>query len=344
MNKLDYLDISNINQIENFSNGSGSIGNTPFGAGSITNSNGKRTSSSTASSSGGKLYGSYDLASVLPSGAMSGLSNVQPNSISALGEIKTKGAKIGTFTGGSFGGYGKEVVGFPGIKAGSTLPAISSPSLYIKPEITSPNPKFFSHRIIPKETLPYGKIEHKINNHTPKPIITNKYDNVGCNFATKLRGPKFPFGVDLKNENLTGFYGNQGAGYFLNNFYWGLGPWYPITGVQLNYPDIPFNYEDLMQKRVNTDYMINTIQNQLATQYAKQELDNINKKNKEQEEKNENMILSNAPNDKTDIKENFDLDNKNKNKNTVIIVMAVILIIYILFSVPITNTEKSFHF
>jgi hypothetical protein len=356
----DYLNIENnqYNQhnqhnqhnetIENFSSGggSGAVGQSAFGSGSVSNAHspGSRSPSS-MSQGGGKIYGSYGYAMVSPTGAMSGISNPQPNSASGLGFV-AKGAKTGTFTGGSFGGDGKYVVGFPGIKPGSNLPALSSPSLYMKPKLTGPHPTFFNTHTVQEVTLPYGHIEKHVTQGIPAPTITNKYDNVGCNFATELRGPKFPYNVDLQDKNLTGLYNYRGFGYYYDPFYWGLGPWWPITGVPLNYPDIPYNYEDLMQKEVDADNIVNTIQDQLATQFMEENI-----KNKAEETKVEKTL--NSSNDVTsensigkensnDSKENFESGTKKCNKNTIVIILAVILIIYILLSIGMTETEKSF--
>jgi hypothetical protein len=178
----------------------------------------------------------------------------------------------------------------------------------------------------------------------PQPKITNKYDNVGCNFATDLRGPKFPFGFDLKDKNLTGYYGYSGVGYGLNGspndpFYWGLGPFYPITGVILDYPDPPYDYETLMQKEINADYMVNTIQNQLATQFMQEK---TIKKNEELN-KNINDELNEKTSDSINNKENFQSQTQKCNKNNIILIMAVVLIFYILLNLPTTETERNFN-
>lgn len=332
MNKSDYLDIENNYSIENFSSGSGSgsgTGNgTAFGSGSVSNArNSGYRSPSTLSQGGGRKYGSYDYAYVNPlTGSMSGITNPQPNSTSGLGIIKN-GAKTGTFTGGSFGGNGKYGVGFPGIRPGSSLPASSSPSFYIKPELTKLKPKFFDSNTVQKVTLPYGHIEKNITHGIPQPKVTNKYDNVGCNFATELRGPKFPYGFDLKDKNLTGYYGNQGYGYFLNNFYWGLGPWWPVTNVMMDYPDPPFDYESLMKKQIESDYMVNTIQDQLADQFIEDE----NKKKslqESEEEQNENSILKEPSEKIINLKETFKIES-NCGKNNLLVILLTVLILYI---------------
>jgi hypothetical protein len=351
MNNSDYLDISNIEIIENFSSGSGAVGQSAFGSGSVSNSRGPSSRSpSSNSQGGGKIYGSFGYASVTPSGAMSGISNPQPNSISGLGTSQKilSGAKQGSYSGGSFGGNGQYVIGFPGIKSGSNLPASSSPSLYMKPKLTVPNPTFLNEKTMQNVTLPYGHIEKHIIEGIPAPRITNKYDNVGCNFATKLRGPKFPYGVDLKDKNLTGLYNYRGFGYFYDPFYWGLGPFYPINGLVMNYPDIPYNYEDLMQKEINADYMVNTIQNQLATQFMEEDIKNQLIKKEESQEQAENLILKDTSDKKikTDGKEGFESGQKSEqtcSKNNILIILAVVLILYILLSMATTETEKRFN-
>jgi hypothetical protein len=270
---------------------------------------------------------------------MSGISDPQPNSISGLGTIKS-GAKTGTFTGGSFGGNGKYVVGFPGIKPGLNLPASSSPSLYMKPKLTSVHPTF--EKTVQDVTLPYGHIEKHITSGIPQPRITNKYDNQGCNFATGLRGPKFPYGFDLRDKNLTGYSGYSGFGYGLDPWYWGMGPFYPLNGLVMNYPDPPYNYEDLMQKEINADYQVNTIQNQLATQFMEEDAEKEAIKNKEIEEQNESSILKDPIDKKTkpDTKETFESGGKTCGRNTILIILLVVLIIYILLSVATSETEK----
>lgn len=346
MNHSDYLDISSNNVVENFSSGSGAVGQGAFGSGSVSNahSSGSRSPAST-SQGGGKQYGSFDYASVNPStGGMSGIADPQPNSISGLGvsKIVKKGAGVGSYTGGSFGGDGKYVVGFPGIKPGSNLPASSSPSLYMKPKLTPPHPTLFDKQTMQDVTLPYGHIEKHVTSGIPSPKITNKYDNVGCNFATKLRGLKFPYGFDLKDKNLTGYYGNQGHGYFLDPWYWGYGPFYPLNGLIMDYPDPPYNYEDLMQKEVNADYMVNTIQNQLATQFMEEDAKKEALEKEEVEEQNENSILKDATNKKINAKEGFESSGQTCGRNTILIILAVVLITYILLSMATTETERRF--
>jgi hypothetical protein len=293
------------NSTEKFTNtGSGAVGGGNFaGSGSFINSQ------EIQKGQGGKQYGSFDYASVSAiSGAMSGENNKELRK----GVIKN-GAKTGTFTGGSFGGFGKYGVGFKGIKAGSTLPASSSASLYMKPELTFPQPNFYNKETKQKETLPYGKIDKNITEGISKPLITNKYDNVGCDYATQKRGPKFPY--DLKNKNLTGYYGYSGYGYGFDPFYWGYGPFYPLTGNILNYPNPPFDYETLMQEQINADNLVNTIQNQLADQYME-----------------------------SNKKEGFQMENKYCYKNDVIMILAVILIIYLLLTISLSETEKKINF
>lgn len=276
-------------------------------------------------------YKSARYASVSPiTGSMSGLANVQPNSTSGLGIIKP-GSKTGsgTFTGGSFGGDGKYVVGFPGIKHGSTLPASSSPSLYMKPKITPPHPNIsVKPLLIPDVTKPYGKIDKYITHGIPGPKIGNKYDNVNHNhnYKNKNAGPTFPSGFNWRDKNLTGYYGYQGWGYGFDPWYWGYGPFYPYDGTYVDYPDIPYNYEDLMQKEIDADNMVNTIQNQIATQLMEQEIEagNIN-----------DEIIDNTDNKK----EGFETTT-TCNKNNILVILAIVLIFYILFSVPINKTGK----
>ena len=159
---------------------------------------------------------------------------------------------------------------------------------------------------------------------------------MGCNFSTKILGPKFPFGFDLKDRNLTGFYGYAGYGYMLDPFYWGYGPFYPITDVISNYPDPPFDYESLMQKEINADNMINTIQNQLATQFMEE---NIKKDAmKKEEQVDGNQIESN------DKKETFESENMMCGKSSVLVILATVLIIYLLLNMSQTETERKFNF
>jgi hypothetical protein len=335
MNNIDYLNISNEQIIEPFNGGGNFAGSGSYG--SIKGSSSR--SPLTNSQGGGKQNGSFGYASVSPvSGAMSGLANVQPNGISGLGVGVIKGgAKTGTFTGGSFGGNGKYVVGFPGIKPGSTIPASSMPSLYIKPKPKEVRSTIaVGPIIVPDVTKPYGKIETDITSGIPGPRIGNKYDNVNCNRALDIKGPKFPYGVNLNDKNLTGYYGFQGYGYRLDPFYWGLGPYWTITNNVLNYPDIPFDYESLMQKEINADNLVNTIQDQIATQILEKE--ESQKKHKE-EEKEE----SNINEDNENKKEGF-VSNKQIgcDKNTIITILIVVLIIYILLNLTMSETEKSF--
>lgn len=337
--------MNNSNQIiEEFKGGMGAMGGgDSFGSGAFGGSRGSSSRSPSSISQGGsRLYGSSGYASVSPiTGSMSGLANRQPGSNSSLGIIKP-GAKTGTYTGGSFGGDGRYVVGFPGIKPGSNLPASSMPSLYIKPTPIDVEPRFFNGQTVQDVTLPYGHIDEHSTPGVPGPRIGNKYDNVNCNRATKIRGPKFTYRFDMRDKNLTGYYGYQGFGYGYDPFYWGNGPFYPITGQFLDYPDPPYNYEDLMQKEVNADNMVNTIQNQIADQFMEEDIKKEAFKKEQIEEQNENAILK-GPNDKkTNTREGFDSDAQSCNKNNVLIIMAVVLIIYILLSMSMSNTEKNF--
>lgn len=321
MNNSDYLTISN-NIIEEFKGGNGAIGGGNFaGSGSFGSSKGSTTlTSRTNSIGGGKQYGSAGYASVSPiTGAMSGLANHQPNSDTSLGIIKG-GAKTGTFTGGSFGGSGKYVIGFPGIKAGSNIPANSMPSLYVKPKPKEIKSTITTGPILQQDAKPYGKIDKKILQGNPGPIIAYKGDNVNHNYATTIRGPTINQRFDLKDKNLTGYYGYQGYGYGFDPWYWGFGPLYPINGIYLNYPDIPFNYEDLMQKEINADYLTNTIQNQIADQIAEME---------QQKTENEN-------------KENFEISGCYVycNKYNIIALIATILAIYLILSLPKIEDSK----
>jgi hypothetical protein len=355
MNEPDYFNISKNDTVEDFTNSSGAVGGgDSFGSGSVSNSHGPGSRSPSTNSQGGsKQYGSAGYASVSAiTGSMSGLANRQPGSNSGLGigpggfGVVKPGAKTGTFTGGSFGGLGQYVIGFPGIKPGSNLPASSSPSLYIKPKLREVKSKFFDKETVQDVTLPYGHIDANSEPGIPGPRIGNKYDNVNHNRSTKLLGPKFPYGFDLRDKNLTGYYGYQGYGMFYDPFYWGLGPYYPITGEILNYPDVPYNYEDLMQKEVNADYMVNTIQNQLATQYMEEDLKKQAINNEEIEEQNEDAILKDPLNiKKSDIKEKFESGEQGQtcNKNTILIFLAVVLIIYILLTISMSDTEKQFN-
>jgi hypothetical protein len=333
MNNSDYLEIKNNNVIEEFKGGIGAVGGGNFaGSGSFGSSRGSSSLSSTTNSiGGGKQYGSAGYASVSPvTGAMSGLANRQPGSNSGLGVIKG-GAKTGTFTGGSFGGDGKYVVGFPGIKPGSNLPASSMPSMYVKPKPKEVKSTIATGPIIkPDVTNKYGHIDKHITKGIPGPRIGNYRDNVNHNHATKLRQPKISRRFDLKDKNLTGYYGYQGFGYGFDPFYWGYGPFWPVNGIYFDYPDIPYNYEDLMQKEINADYLVNTVQNQIADQLIEQETEEENNINNESETENEKDEDKNK-----EKKENFqNSEQKNCNKNTVIVIIATILAIYILFLLP----------
>ena len=346
MNNSDYLNISNNQIIEEFKGGVGAVGGGNFaGSGSYGSSRGSSSlSSRTNSVGGGKKYGSFGHASVSPvTGAMSGLANVQPGSNSSLGIVKG-GAKTGTFTGGSFGGQGKYVVGFPGIKPGSSLPASSMPSMYVKPKPKEVKSTIATGPIIrPSVTKPYGHIDKHITSGIPGPKIGNKYDNVNHNHATKIRGPKYPYGFDLRDKNLTGYYGYSGFGYGLNGgfndpFYWGLGPFWPINGIILDYPDIPYNYEDLMQKEINADNLVNTIQDQLANQIIEQE--GIQEQETEQEVKEEKV--EKKEDKKKETFQNSEQENKQCNKNNILVVLVVVIIIYLLVNIPLTDSEKGF--
>lgn len=346
---------SNNKIIEEFRGGMGAMGGgNSFGSGSFGGSRGSSSlSASTSSQGGSKKYGSAGYASVSPvTGAMSGLASRQPGSNSGLGVIKS-GAKTGTYTGGSFGGMGKYVVGFPGIKPGSTLPAQSSPSLYIKPKPHDVKPRFFGGQLVKSAktlqdvTLPYGHIDKNSMpgiQGIPGPRIANKYDNVNYNKATKIRGPKFPYGVNLRDRNLTGYYGYQGYGYGLDPWYWGLGPYYPITGQILNYPDIPYNYEDLMQKEIDADNMVNTIQKQLATQFMEGDAEQEAKLKEETEEQDENAILKDPVDKKSEpnVKEEFESNTQICNKNNILMILTIVLIIYIMLTIGMSESEKRF--
>lgn len=342
MNNSDYLSISNNQVIEEFKGGMGAVGGGNFaGSGSFGSSRGSSSRSPlTNSIGGGKQNGSFGYASVSPiTGAMSGLANVQPNSNSSLGVVKS-GAKTGTFTGGSFGGQGKYVVGFPGIKPGSSLPASSMPSMYVKPHPKEVKSTIVTGPIIkPDVTKPYGKIEKHITRGIPGPRIGNKYDNVNHNHETKIHGPKYPYGFNLRNKNLTGYYGYSGFGYGYDPWYWGLSPWWPVNGIILDYPDIPYNYEDLMQKEINADYLVNTIQDQLATQIMEQEQEQNNNQSEEEQKEETSEKKEDAKK-----REPFQNSEKSKscNKNNILMILAVILIIYLLFSIPYSNFEKDF--
>jgi hypothetical protein len=353
MNNSDYLNISNNQIIEEFKGGMGAVsGGDSFGSGAFGGSRGSSSRSPSSISQGGsRKYGSSGYASVSPiTGSMSGLANRQPGSISGLGVgsgvgsgVVKPGAKTGTYTGGSFGGDGRYVVGFPGIKPGSNLPASSEPSLYIKPKPIDVKPRFFDGQTVQDVTLPYGKIEKHITPGIPGPRIGNKYDNVIKNRATKLRGPKFPYGVDLRDKNLTGYYGYQGQGYWFNPWYWGNGPFYPITGQILDYPDIPYNYEDLMQKEVDADNMVNTIQNQLADQFMEEDMKKESLDKEEIESKESENVEITDTKSKPNSKENFESSGQFCDRNNILIILAVVLIIYILLTISMSNTEKQFN-
>jgi hypothetical protein len=335
----DYLqNVSSSNNIIEEFKSSGAVNSTGgfAGSGAFGGSRGSSSRSpSTISQGGSRKYGSAGYAKVNPfNGVMSGLANVQPNSYTGLGtpnsvKISNSG---GSFTGGSFGGDGKYVVGFPGIRPGSSLPASSSPSLYMKPKITYPHPKLEVGKI-PDVVKKYGHIDKNILNGIPGPVFGYKYDNVNKNRSDKILGPKIPPFYSPTNKNLNGLYNYSGYGYYLDPFYWGLGPFYPNNGIYVDYPDIPFDYSELMNKQIDADNMINTIQDQLATQYNEQvnstPYEDINYLDPEQ--------LINQ-------KENFTaLENYNSQTN-IVIVLIVILMLYILFSISLSDLEKSINF
>lgn len=306
------------NIIEEFRGGMGAVGGGEFsGSGSFGGMKGSGSRSPSSISTGGsRIYGS------------AGYSQVNPYTGASLEKpiLKSRNG-LGSYTGGSFGGMGKYVVGFPGIKGGSNLPASSKPSFYIKPKMTNPHPSFSNKSLlIPSDTLTYGKIEKHINQGIPGPIIANIYDNVNYNKETNILGPKRPYGLNWRDKNLTGYYGYQGWGYWFDPWYWGYGPLYPYTGEQMDYPDEPFNYEDLMQKYINADYMTNTIQEQLATQFLNQEKNNEKNNEKENEELTDKNII-----EKFMTEENIKC-NASYNKNYILIIMSVVLILYLLFN------------
>ena len=110
------------------------------------------------------------------------------------------------------------------------------------------------------------------------------------------------------------------------------------------YPDPEYNYEDLMQKEVNSDNTVNTIQNQLATQFMEEDAKKKALQKEKIEEQNENSILKDPVEDKTKIntKEGFESSNRTCGKNTILIILAVVLITYILLSMATTETENRF--
>lgn len=343
MHNSDYLNISNNQVIEEFKGGVGAVGGGNFaGSGSYGSSRGSSSlSSRTNSIGGGKQYGSFGHASVSPvTGAMSGLANVQPGSNSSLGVVKG-GAKTGTYTGGSFGGQGKYVVGFPGIKPGSTLPASSMPSMYVKPKPKEVKSTIVTGPVIkPNVTKPYGHIDKHITHGIPGPKIGNKYDNVNHNHATKIRGPKYPYGYNLRDKNLTGYYGYSGFGYGFDPFYWGYSPFWPINNIYLDYPDIPYNYEDLMQKEVDADNLVNTIQDQLANQIIEEE--GIQEQEQESEQEVKEEKIEKKEDKKKEAFQNSEQGNKQCNNNNILVILVVVLIIYILISLPLSDNEKGF--
>lgn len=326
MKNSDYLTIQNDEIIEGFNGGNGAVGGGNFaGSGSFGGARGSSSRSPlTNSQGGGKQYGSFDYAYVNPiTDSMSKTAVPLPNSNSSLGIIKG-GAKTGTFTGGSFGGLGKYVVGFPGIKPGLNIPASSMPSLYVKPE-----PKEIKSTIatgpmiVPEVTKPYGKIDTEIISGIPGPKFGYVGDNVNCKRATTIRGPKYPYGVNLEDKNLTGYYGYRGYGYYFDPFYWGNGPFWTINGINYNYPDVPFDYETLMQKEIDADNLMNTVQNQIA-----------------------NQILEEKKHQDKQVEENFENTNNGSscNKYTIITILAIVLIVYLMFDLPLSDTEKKVSF
>ena len=209
-----------------------------------------------------------------------------------------------TFTGGSFGGHGKYGVGYRGkSNYNSSFPSSQAP-------MYGSNSK-----------KSYGKINKHITQGIPSPIIGNKYDNVNRNKAYKIKRPKYPYGYDARDKNLTGYYGYSGYGYGFDPWYWGYGPYWTINNNYLNYPDIPFDYETLMQQEIDADNSFNTVQNQIAEQL--QESETIS----EQE-----------------TKEDFKAGHTNCYKNTILTILAVVLIIYLLLTMSMSDTEKSFSF
>ncbi len=343
MNNSDYLNISNNNQvIEEFKGGVGAVGGgSHAGSGSFGSQRGSSSlSARTNSIGGGKQYGSFGHASVSPiTGAMSGLANVQPGSNSSLGVVKG-GAKTGTFTGGSFGGQGKYVVGFPGIRPGSTLPASSMPSMYVKPKPKEVKSTIATGPVIkPDVTKPYGHIDKHITHGIPGPTLGNYRDNVNHNHATKIRGPKYPYGFDLRDKNLTGYYGYQGFGYGFDPWYWGYGPWWPVNNIYVDYPDIPYNYEDLMQKEIDADNLVNTIQDQIATQLMEQE--GIPEEQEAEQEVKEEKVEK-KEDKKKETFQSIEQENKQCNKNNILVILVVVLIIYLLVNLPLSDTEKGF--
>jgi hypothetical protein len=199
-----------------------------------------------------------------------------------------------TFTGGSFGGHGKYGVGYRGkSNYNSSFPSSQAP-------MYGSNSK-----------KSYGKINKHITQGIPSPIIGNKYDNVNRNKAYKIKRPKYPYGYDARDKNLTGYYGYSGYGYG-----------YPLNGLSQNYFNFIYDYDDLIHSDDDTDFNDITIQNQIATQNFE----------KEEAEKKNNSNYD-------DKKEGFKSYHTICNKNTILIILAVILIIYILLRIPISETE-----
>jgi hypothetical protein len=215
--------------IDNFKGAVG--GGDSFGCGSVVNSS---SASGGERERGSELYGSYGYAKVSPITNFDIMAMENNNKSS----YTKSGAKTGTFTGGSFGGYSKNVLGYYGIKPSSKLPASSEPSLYIKPKMSHLHPRYYN------DHGKYGNIEQKTIKGIPSPRIGNKYDNVNCNHSIKMKGPQ-------------------------NHIF--IGPDY-ITDdnndkVLVGYLDIPFDYQTLMEKNNYAIDLTNTIQNQLATQF-----------------------------------------------------------------------------
>jgi hypothetical protein len=143
----------------------------------------------------------------------------------------------------------------------------------------------------------------------------------------------------LRDKNLTGYYGYQGFGYGYDPWYWGYGPFWPVNNIYVDYPDIPYNYEDLMQKEIDADNLVNTIQDQIATQLIKQE--GIPEEQEAEQEVKEEKVEK-KEDKKKETFQSIEQENKQCNKNNILVILVVVLIIYLLVNLPLSDAEKGF--
>jgi len=266
-------------------------------------------------------------------------------------------AKTNNFTGGSFGGVGKYGNGFPGIVPGAKLAQQSSPSVYYDPGLYKSRPV----NTVPSDINLPKSVRAAINREKPipgpRPGYGNKYDNVNPDNAIKIRGPGYNNGRKNNNwkynrqynrhnnnwrnanrdKNLTGYYGYQGAGYYLDPWYWGYGPYWPDNGVYMNYPDIPYNYEDAMNNEIDADNVY-TIQEEIAKQMEQESIQEAEQTEQTEQEKQDNnqgnesikQVMEKYQSITNDINNSCNLFGYDIKEILIIIILGLILVYIIM--------------